>query len=64
MLYNTTTKLQQSLIPLGEVGYMDETKPFCMVKNQSYRKIIFPHVIVGTSCCVGQENADKRIKSM
>ena len=31
---------QQSLILLGEVGYMDHTLPFGTVKNQSHRNII------------------------
>lgn len=33
-----TEQQQQSLIPLGEVGYIDHTTPFGTVKNQSFQK--------------------------
>jgi len=46
--YNATTEKiwtqqqqqqKQSLIPLGEVGYMDHTTPFGMVKKENMNKI-------------------------
>ena len=33
-------QLQQSLIPLCEVGYMNHTTPFDTVKKQSFKNII------------------------